>query len=176
MRQSERFAGPNPWGRVLMSATVEIQPRADLPSYNQAYETIVDSDDDIIGLFAYALYKQHKRDWLISHKSENGSEPNAAEKAAFMRSQLLDKTVQSYRRRANDILSDYTNQVVEEAKPEHFKEALTERIENALGYWRGVWSGMGAAFFYTLALIALSVIIQISGIDLLEVYRKIAGL
>jgi len=150
------------------------QPKADQPSYNQAFETIVDSEEDVIGLFAYALYKQHKRDWIVSHKAENGAEPSEIEKAAFMRSQLLAKTVESYRQRASEILGDYTNQVVEQAKPQHFREALTDRVELALGYWRGVWTGMSAAFFYTLILILFSVILRYAGVDWFGILKAVS--
>jgi hypothetical protein len=52
---------------------------AERKPYNTVYEKLVQRDDDLIGLIAYALYKQHKRDWLIAYRQREGREPSAAE-------------------------------------------------------------------------------------------------
>ena len=52
---------------------------AERKPYNTVYEKLVQRDDDLIGLIAYALYKQHRRDWLIAYRQrevESQARPN----------------------------------------------------------------------------------------------------
>lgn len=156
-------------------AEVLEQPKPITADYNQAYESLVRADDDVKGLLAYALYKQHKRDWIISHKKDYGTAPSEADLAAFMRSQLLPKAIEGHLRTARSIVDNFTAEVVQAAKPEHEKEAITRRIEVALGYWRGVWAGMGAAFFYTLVLIGFTAILKFGGVDLLGILKAFSS-
>lgn len=154
---------------------VQEQSKPSIVDYNQAYESLVKADDDVHGLLAYALYKQHKRDWIMSYKKDHGGPPGEADLAAFMRSQLLPKAIDGHLRTARSILENFTGEVVETAKPKHEKEAITRRIEVALGYWRSVWAGMGAAFFYTLFLIGLTAVLKFGGIDLLGILASVSS-
>ena len=45
--------------------------------YNTVYERLVLRDDDLVGLIAYALYKQRKRAWVVDFQipEKPGSEP-----------------------------------------------------------------------------------------------------
>jgi hypothetical protein len=44
------------------------------PPYNTIYERLV-RDDDLVGLDAYAIYKQSKRDWIKRHYQRHGVRP-----------------------------------------------------------------------------------------------------
>lgn len=50
--------------------------RSSRPGYNKAMEILLDGDDDLVGLVAYALYKQSKRDWIVSYRRQYGRPPN----------------------------------------------------------------------------------------------------
>jgi hypothetical protein len=56
----------------------------DSKNYNTVYEKIVQRDDDLVGLIAYALYKQNKRDWLIQQRQRKSKEPTETELNAYL--------------------------------------------------------------------------------------------
>ncbi len=93
-----------------------------------------------------------------------------------MLSQLLADRIQEYRLAAQSTLDDFTDEVVEAAKPEHYKKAITEHVVSALAYRKSVWVGISAAFFYTLLLIAGSLILKFAGYDLLSILQSISSL
>ena len=53
--------------------------------YSEIYEKLVQSDDDdLVGLIAYSLYKQSKRQWLIAHEQKHGQRPTDDEERIFV--------------------------------------------------------------------------------------------
>jgi hypothetical protein len=74
-------------------------------SGNPVFEGLVQGENDIIGLLAYALYKQNKRDWLASFQATVDRAPAAAEIAAYTMGERLPRRVATYRRLAEDMLA-----------------------------------------------------------------------
>jgi hypothetical protein len=72
---------------------------------NPIFEILVQGENDVPGLLAYALYKQNKRDWLIAFQATNNRIPNSAERAAFILSERIPRRSLTYRRLAEDMLS-----------------------------------------------------------------------
>src|SRR3546814_15200792 len=64
--------------------------------YNRIFEMLVTASDDLVGLVAYALYKRHKRDWLLALRSKREPTPEDAE--AFLTTVV--PSLDSYRERA----------------------------------------------------------------------------
>ena len=74
------------------------------PTYNPVFEKLVTDSDDLVGLVAYALYKDHKRRWLFRLR-ETLREPTESDEQAFLASVQAD--LESYRDRANDAIVAY---------------------------------------------------------------------
>jgi hypothetical protein len=72
---------------------------------NPVFELVVQGEHDVVGLLAYGLYKQNKRDWLIAHLAKEGREPTAAESDAFILGERIPRRVATYRRLAEDMLA-----------------------------------------------------------------------
>ena len=68
------------------------------------FELLVQSDNDVTGLLAYALSKQNKRDWLMAFQVAQGRDPNAEEMAAFLLGERLQSRVATYRLSAEKLL------------------------------------------------------------------------
>lgn len=138
-------------------------------SYNTVYETLVQRDDDLVGLIAYALYKQHKRDWLIAHHQKLGRSPSEQELGAYLTAQKLDSTVVMYRERATTVLENFGDAILSRATPDIAREAITSEITSALKWWRQIPTGIATALAYTLLLIAIALVLRYAGIDVLSV-------
>lgn len=64
------------------------------------FERLVGSDGDVIGLLAYSLSKQNKRDWLAAFRKVKGRDPDAAELDAFDIGETIDRRIGTYRKLA----------------------------------------------------------------------------
>lgn len=58
---------------------------------------LVRGDDDIVGLVAYALYKQNKIDWVRAFERERGRAPSEAEFGAYIVGENTARRVATYR-------------------------------------------------------------------------------
>jgi hypothetical protein len=75
---------------------------------------LVEGDEDVVGLVAYGLYKQNKRDWLLAHRAAMGRAPAAAEIDAFILGESMPRRIATYRRLAWDMLAARARPSVEE--------------------------------------------------------------
>jgi hypothetical protein len=71
---------------------------------NPMYELLVQSETDVTGLLAYALYKQNKRDWLIAFHERAAREPTGSEIDSFITGERIARRIATYRRLADDML------------------------------------------------------------------------
>ncbi|MFM9975237.1 MAG: hypothetical protein ACKVON_11795 [Beijerinckiaceae bacterium] len=71
------------------------------------YEMLVQHEHDVIGLLAYALYKQNKRDWFVSMQAVSGREPTTMEIDAYGLSERLPRRIAAYRKLAEDMLEKH---------------------------------------------------------------------
>jgi len=94
---------------------------------HRMYSKIVDDENDIIGLVAYALYKQHKIEFFKKARIENnGDEPSEEAIRAFIQSSSTDSQIKKYRAEAESILSD----VVINVTREQINQAEREMLES----------------------------------------------
>lgn len=138
-------------------------------TYNTVYERLVQRDDDLVGLIAYALYKQNKRDWLVQHRERRGKNPTDTELNAYLSAQQLDGTIRMYRERAEAVLNEFGEQIIERATPEIQQSAITDKIEESLRWTQQLPTGIAAAFIYTVLLILIALVLRYAGIDLLGI-------
>jgi hypothetical protein len=99
---------------VLASANLEPEKRASAPGallegvetlHDSVFDKLVHQEEDVIGLLAYSLSMQNKRDWLTAFKQELGRDPNAAELAAYDIGERIERRLATYRKLAEHALS-----------------------------------------------------------------------
>jgi hypothetical protein len=96
--------------RAAMHTIASPQPEPAEERHNPLFELLVQSEGDVTGLLAYSLYKQNKRDWLIAYQATHSHDPGAAETAAFILAERLPRRVATYRRLAEDMLSQHKDE------------------------------------------------------------------
>lgn len=158
--------------------------------YNAVLEYYVKEENgeiDLVGLIAYALYKRHKRDWIIRHRSGHAnSKPSATEVEAVVASYLTDEMRNTLRERASDLLSNYAETYVEAVEPDITARAVNNEtlrqaraIEQSIvqnsGFWRQVGTGLISTAIWTLLVTVLVIAALFFGSDLIDAWRAISG-
>lgn len=72
--------------------------------YNPMMQALVANDGDIIGLIAYSLYKQNKRDWMMAFAQDNNREPTPNELRSYIIGECTSRRLETYRRLGEDAL------------------------------------------------------------------------
>lgn len=106
------------------------------------YTTIVEGDNDLVGLVAYSLYKRDKLAFVVKHHEDRNCAPSSDEMLAFCRGATLPGPVSNYRTKASSLLSDMYNQLLEEqvtAMQAQYKDDLITELKKAHPFWEGVW-------------------------------------
>ena len=101
----------------------------------------------------------------VALQSEKKRSPTHEELIAYYET-WTPTQIEAFRDRAQASLAAFGSSVVEDAKPEIFKEALQGR------FWGDVWRAMFASFLYTLLLIAMVLVLRWAGVDFLELLEK----
>lgn len=103
------------------------EPRVPEPAFSTAFDRLVgdhDTEIDIVGLLAYALYKRDKRELAVSKAVDD--------QMLRQHYKTLTSGLQSqYRDSALRLLEDYSNAVVSRAEPEIMAGARIAQIESA---------------------------------------------
>ena len=69
------------------------------------FEKLVGGENDVVGLLAYSLSMQNKRDWLAAFKAEAGRDPTAAEMTAYDIGERIERRLTTYRKLAEHALA-----------------------------------------------------------------------
>src|SRR5690349_14518655 len=64
------------------------------------FDRLVSGESDVVGLLAYSLSMQNKRDWLAAFQSEMGRAPTAAEMTAYDIGERIERRLATYRKLA----------------------------------------------------------------------------
>src|SRR5580700_9780755 len=91
--------------RAVADETVAKPAKATTGVRSPIFAELVQAEDDTVGLLAYALYKQNKRDWLASFAKEHGREATEGEVEAYHLGERSPRRVLTYRRLAVDVLA-----------------------------------------------------------------------
>ncbi len=100
--------------------------------FNAIYERLVKEPGDLVGMIAYALYKDSKRDWIRRFEDEEKRRPNLEETfSGYVRAQGEGELTR-LRNQAEALLAAYSDVVLNRATPAIRREALeTEALERA---------------------------------------------
>lgn len=89
-------------------------------SYNDIYTKLVEETDDekIIGIIAYAIYKQSKIEWIKKFIKENGKKPTEEDFNNFYKIISTDTNLNGFKTQAYDFLNEYLEVMQEEIEKE----------------------------------------------------------
>jgi hypothetical protein len=148
-----------------------------LSERSQVFEllNLDERNSDIESLVAYALYKQHKREWCVEYEIEHGAQPSPEEKLRFAKSVSTPTQLERYRKDARDALGEFSDVLISDVAPEIENNAITGRIEAAAsriekqgGFPKLLLGGVVSTLISTSVLILLAIGLRLFGIDLVE--------
>ncbi len=144
------------------AGAAESEP-ADGDSYNAVLERLVRQDgateEILVGLIGYGLYKLGKREWVMNFKAEHGRGPNGAEFRAHAATQTTI-VLEGYRSQASEALAVYANALLEGERPKIVAEARKGE------FWRSFWPSFWASMAFAALLALLVFIAAVNGADL----------
>ncbi len=97
--------------------------------YNFIYRRLVTAPDDIVGIVAYARYKQQKIEWIAAFKElHDGRDPDDSELAPFHSTTNTDTALQGYRLQAKELLDEWTSKTLDQIN-EQMNAAYTDQLQ-----------------------------------------------
>ena len=137
-------------------------PDEQAQDYNRVFEKFVgESDDgmsDIVGIVAYGIYKNAKREWATEFRSLYGRPPTAEDLKAYHRT-WTPAQIQSARNSAAQVMAEYADSIISAEEPRILRDAVKGT------FWPAVGTSIAANALYTIGLIVLAVILARAGID-----------
>lgn len=130
-RESRRESwAPAPIERVEQPRRFPVRASAP-PMINKVYDHLVEAPDDVIGFIAYALYKQDKRDFIVTWNDRHSAEPTEDQVEAFVNAQMTAAQRERYRSAARQILDAYALVAVDSERALITRDAVAGRVEAA---------------------------------------------
>lgn len=126
--------------------------------YNYIYEKLVTSEDDVLGLIAYGMYKQHKIEFISKIKEDNNREPTQYEYNSFFAASTTESQLNNYRNQAEALLSETVANIANEELG-HFEDEMVRNYKNEIkdcipGNWKtffvSVVAGGVSAFLFAI--------------------------
>lgn len=110
--------------------TTEDIPEAEQEEYrfSTLFQRLVTGSDDLVGMVAYGIYKQEKRDWIIRFRQQHQKRPTDSEVEAF-NDHYSDAALQRFRSEAESMMLDFAEVIVDSRAPEIKKRARVEGFE-----------------------------------------------
>lgn len=108
--------------------------------YNSNYKKLVTADDDVLGLIAYGIYKQHKIEFITKIKEEQHREPTQEEYNTFFAASTTDSQLNNYRSQAETLLSETVGNIAKEELKHHEDEMLRNYQKEIKGCIPGNWT------------------------------------
>jgi uncharacterized membrane protein YccC len=120
--------------------------------YNYIYSTLVQSEQDILGIIAYSLYKRQKIEYVQTFKTKHGREPSDDDLAPFHDVSNSTTQLESYRNQAGQLAQGFLDASVAAQAAEleqYYSDKASVEIRNAKPrFWWGVaQSVVGSVFF-----------------------------
>lgn len=142
------------------------------PEYNRVFEKFVGDTEngmsDIIGIVAYGIYKNAKREWASSFRETYDRAPIAEDLKAY-HATWTPAQIQSARNSAVQVMAAYADEVIAAEEPRILRDAVRGK------FWPTVGTSVFANAVYTIGLILFALILARAGIDLLGVLSAAAS-
>jgi hypothetical protein len=114
------------------------------------YTSVVEGDQDLVGLVAYSLYKRDKLAFMAMQLEQLDRSATQEEVIAFARGACLPGPVAAYRQSATYLMQQMYDDLlaVQVAEVEEkYKEKLTEELKKAHPFWEAVLQHFLASVF-----------------------------
>jgi hypothetical protein len=98
-------------------------------NYNFIYSKLVEDENDILGVIAYAIYKKQKIEHIEEFKRDNNREPTDLELVQFNKFSTSKASLDGYRIKAELILQSFTDYVLEDTLEEIENECKKNQSE-----------------------------------------------
>lgn len=119
-------------------------------------------------MVAYSLYKIRKREWATEFYRRESRKPDNDELTSYIRT-WTPSLIKGTKSEAANIVASFAASIVEQNTASIREDALRGT------FWSGVWKNIFASGLYTLILVGLVVIGQISGVDLMSIWTAVSG-
>lgn len=145
------------------------------PTYVEAFEHFKSNNEDALKAYvAFGLYIEAECKWAELQPTW----PTPAKYRDWY-DVAIPHTVAAHNDNAIDVLQDFANNIVAQQKAAFLTAAMAQYQQAAAqskkSFLDGVIEAATGALAWTLFLIVISIIINRAGIDLLEIYGKVAG-
>jgi hypothetical protein len=119
--------------------------------------------NELKAFVAFGLFMEAERKWASGQKDW----PSETKYRGYHQNYLTPHQTDEYRDAAERVLINFSNNVV--------AETLTQYKGHTKFRWWGIVEAVIGAFIWSILLIALTIIAQRIGVDILEVYKRLAG-
>lgn len=124
-----------------------------LEKFNYIYEKLVTSDEDVVGLIAYGIYKKHKIEFINKTKEVEGRGPNESECDTFFKVSTTVSQLGKYKDQAETILAETVGNVASEELERCERQMLEDyrkEIRNSVpSNWTTFFIGLLSAFAFS---------------------------
>lgn len=147
---------------------------APAPTTHATYTNLVQDENDLIGLIAYSLYKSDKLAFVKQHTSRLGRAPNDEEMMAFCHTLNLPGQVSSLRNKAEVLLEELNEQVLDVTIAEiqkDYEAKLVAELRRAKPFWKSVGENLIANVLAAALTVLLVVLVYGAQIG----YLRLAG-
>lgn len=137
-------------------------------NYNSIFESLVGKigqNPSLIGMIAYGLYKQAKREWSDGIRRKHSRGPTDDELDAYFAT-WTESRLQGAKKEAEQILAQFADEVISNAKPDIEKQALRGTFRS------GILQSMVGSFIYSILLVCIFLIISNLGVDIISLFKK----
>lgn len=126
----------------------------------QVYKALVQNENDLVGLVAYALYKRDKIQFIRTIHGEVGRPPNQDQLDCFTIAALLDSQIAALRTQSEKLLETFTEAMLEEAAEgivAEYQSELTAELRKSKSWTRAAAENLigNLLAFAVMALVAL---------------------
>jgi hypothetical protein len=122
----------------------------------------------LIGLLAYGLYHDAKREWISDFRAREGHYPSDKDLREYERSWTASR-LEALQNAAAQLITSYTDSVVSQAEMQILRNALKG------GVWRAAARWAVGALLYTFIMIGVVFGLASSGIDLVGLLERVAS-
>lgn len=141
--------------------------------YSTIFERLApdESDDEVVGLIAYGLYKRHKRQWIINYRRANGGQPPDEAALKTYHDHYLEDDFRRLRAEAGSMLLNFAEVIVEDRRPKierdaylrglsETEEKIIEKVKNHTKFSTAVQASLLAWLISVLIIIAVILLIN----------------
>lgn len=115
--------------------------------YNFIYSKLVKEENDVVGIIAYGIYKHQKIEFISKIKEDEQREPTPEEIKAFSTMTNTDSQLQSYRYKAETMLSELVGNVADEELSRYEDEMLHNYKDSISSCLPSKWSSFRWSVF-----------------------------